>query len=152
MDNMEFERIIAIAIKREIEAYEFYRDVAGRIDDAAVKKIFMDLSRDEMCHHDLLEKYRYDPSMAIKFKAPAHDFKVAETVAGPALSIDMKPADAIALAMKKEQAAVEFYRGLARLCDDQAVKQTYQSLANMELSHKKLLEDVFVDIGYPESF
>ena len=47
---------------------------------------------------------------------------------------------------------MEFYRGLADLCDDETVKQTYQSLANMELSHKKILEDVFVDIGYPESF
>jgi bifunctional DNase/RNase len=34
------------------------------------------------------------------------DYKVAESVELPEITIDMKPADAIALAMKKEQQAV----------------------------------------------
>jgi len=151
MDQLQFEKLIAIAIKREVESYEFYRDVAARVQDAAVKKIFEDLAAQEMGHRDLLERYRFDTTLAIKFQAPK-DLKIAETVDAPKLSVDMKPVDAIALAMKKEQQALEFYRQLAALCDDPEVKENYLSLANMEMEHKKRLENVFVDIGYPESF
>ena len=151
MDQIQFEKLIARAIKREVEAHEFYRDVATRVSDASVKTIFQELSDEEMQHRDLLERFRMDQSLAIKFKAPP-DFKVAETVDEKPLSTDMKPADAIALAMKKEQQAVEFYQGLAQLCDDADVRDSYNNLANMELSHKHRLENVFVDIGYPESF
>ncbi len=46
-------------------------------------------------------------SVAIEREIEAHeqDYKIAETTDAPSLSIDMKPADAIALAMKKENIA-----------------------------------------------
>ena len=49
-----------------------------------------------------------------------------------------------------EQHAVEFYRDLAAVCDDAEVKDAYDNLANMKLSCKRRLENVSVDIGYPE--
>lgn len=87
----------------------------------------------------------------MKIQAPP-DYKVAETTELPKLSIDMKPADAIALAMKKEQQAVEFYRALGESATDASVKKIFENLTNMELGHKHRLENVFVEIGYPEVF
>ena len=151
MDQIEFERLMALAVKREVDAHEFYRDVAGRVENVSVKKIFEDLADQEMQHHDLLEKFRLEPTGAVKFTAPP-DFKVAETVDDVELSLDMKPADAIALAMKKEQQAVEFYASLAGMSDDGSIQEVFANLANMERQHKHALENVFVDIGYPEAF
>jgi rubrerythrin len=88
----------------------------------------------------------------MKFAAPPSDFKIAEATELPVLSFDAKPADAIALAMKKEQQAVEFYRALAQTALDNGLKQVLESLATMELGHKHRLETIFVDIGYPEAF
>ena len=151
MDQLQFEKLLSVAIKAEIESYEFYHDVARRIDNVSVKEIFTELAVEELKHQELLEKFRMDQTLAFKFVAPP-DFKVAETVDEPKLSMDMTPADAIALAMKKEQQAMEFYRGLANMCDDKEVKDAYENLANMELGHKHLLENAFVNIGYPESW
>ena len=151
MDQLQYEKLISMAIRAEVEAHEFYRDVAERTENVSVKKIFAELAEDEMKHRDLLERYRMDTSMAIRLKAPP-DYKVAETVDEPKLTVDMAPANAIALAMKKEQQAMEFYRGLAQICDDREVRDTYDNLANMELSHKHRLENAFVDIGYAEVF
>ena len=151
MDQLQFEKLISVAIRAEVEAHEFYRDVAKRTENLSVKKIFAELAEEEMNHRELLERYRMDTSLAIRFKAPP-DYKVAETVDEPKLTMDMTPADAIALAMKKEQQAMEFYRSLANICDDSKVKDAYNNLANMELGHKHLLEKAFVDIGYPESW
>ena len=152
MEPLEFERIIGIAVERELEANKFYTQVAEKSADASVREIFSQLAREEMGHYELLEKYHSDPSMAVKVSAPPSDWKVAESQPLPALSLAMKPADAIALAMKKEQQAVEFYRQLAESSADAAVRDMFVNLANMELGHKHRLETVFVDIGYPEAF
>jgi rubrerythrin len=64
----------------------------------------------------------------------------------------MKPADAIALAMKKELQAAEFYQELAANMSDENLKASAISLANMELAHKTKLEKAYVDIAYIEAF
>ncbi|MBN1984339.1 MAG: ferritin family protein [Chitinivibrionales bacterium] len=152
MDTFQFDTVMHTAITREVEAYEFYRDVANRVTDAEVKSIFSDLACDERKHQELLEKYKCDPTMILKIDAPDIDVKVAEATPLPRLTITMKPADAIALAMKKEQQAVETYRSLSKQSTDAQTKSIFENLANMELTHKSRLENLFVDIGYPESF
>jgi rubrerythrin len=152
MDPLEVEKLFAIAEKREIEARDFYKNVAKKMKDTAVREIFEQLSNDEMGHYEMLTKFRHDPTMIMKISAPGKDWKVAESEKLPKLSVKMKPKDAIALAMKKEQQAVEFYRGLAGMTPDAGLKSMMENLANMELGHKRKLETIFVDIGYPEVF
>lgn len=152
MNRPEIEALFSTAIAREIEAYEFYSMVAKTAVDAAVRETFAQLAAEEMGHQELLERFRADASLEMKIQAPAQDYKVAEATELPKLTTSMKPADAIALAMKKEQQAVEFYRGLSASSTDKEVKGIFDNLANMELNHKRRLEDVFVSIGYPESF
>jgi rubrerythrin len=152
MDNLEFERVMSVAIARELEANQFYSSVAKKFDDGATREVFAKLAAEEMGHMELLEKFKNDPTMVMKISAPPVDFKLAESMELPKISTAMKPADAIALAMKKEQQAVEFYRDLSKNSKDSAVKAIFDNLANMELNHKKMLENAFVDIGYPEAF
>jgi rubrerythrin len=152
MNPQQIEQILSVAIDREIEAYEFYQDVSERANDATVRDIFRQLAKEERGHRGMLEQYLYDPTMILKISAPAADYKVAEATELPKLSVAMKPADAIALAMKKEQQAVEFYRVLGDSASDASVRDVFASLANMELGHKQRLENVFVEIGYPEVF
>ena len=54
--------------------------------------------------------------------------------------------------MKKEQQAVEFYLDLAARASDPELVKSLNALANMEKGHKTRLEDIFVQIGYPEVF
>ena len=152
MDKNAVEKLFSLAIKRELEAHEFYNQVATRTKNDDVKKVFAQLAAEEMQHRETLEKLQMDPTMVMKFVAPVKDYKVAEATEEPVLSIDMKPADAIALAMKKEQGAVEFYRGLAEQTEDAEMNKIFSNLVNMELAHKARLENVFVEIGYPEVF
>ncbi len=152
MDKMELKRLLSIAIKREVEAHEFYRKIADSIENDSVREIFEQLAAEEMGHKDLLEKYENDSSLELKFDRPAADFKVAEATELPNLSTDMKPADAIALAMKKEQQAHEFYLKMAGGAGDEGTKKVFKNLADMELGHKIKLESAFVEIGYPEVF
>ena len=85
-----------------------------------------------------------------RYFSESRDYKVAETVDEPELSMAMKPADAFALAMKKEEAAMKQYTGMAEMCDDEGKRQVFLDLAAMERDHKLKMESAFIDIGYPE--
>ena len=152
MEITEIRRIFSIAIEREIEANEFYANAAKASKNASVRAIFEDLARDELEHMEILEGFRDDPTMTLKMVKPSADYHIAEETELPKLSMDMTPADAIALAMKKEQQAYEAYNKLAAQCSDPSLKAILENFANMELQHKTSLEAAFVDIGYPEAF
>lgn len=149
MKQNVYDDILDRAIKSEIEAAQFYAQVAKKTTNAFLKELFLTFSEEEKRHRDILRGFRNDPSAAISFeKVP--DFHIAETVDQPPLSMDMSPVDAIALAMKKEEAAMRHYTKLAEVCTSADRKKLFYELAAMEREHKNKMETAFVDIGYPE--
>jgi rubrerythrin len=152
MEKTALDKIFSDAIEREIEAHEFYLAVSQKVVNPDVKKVFAELAQEELGHKELLTRFKNDPVLLTKINIPSRDYKVAEATELPKFDIGMRPADAIALAMKKEEEAVKFYRGMAAISQDGEVKSQFEYLAGMELGHKTRLENVFVGIGYPEVF
>ncbi|MBN1296925.1 ferritin family protein [bacterium] len=151
-DYFELEKLFVVATQREIEAYEFYAEAARVTKDRNVKEIFQQLAQEERGHFELLERFRANPADLITVSAPSSDWKIAESEEMPTLSTEMKPKDAIALAMKKEQQAVDFYRSLSSAATTSETRFMFENLANMELTHKHRLENMYIDVGYPEVF
>ena len=149
MDAAIFKKIVDMAIANEIEAWGFYQAASEKIKEPHLKEMFQGFAREEKGHELLLRNLLSRGTMSLNFKETT-DYKVAETVDEPRLSLDMKPADAIALAMKKEERAMKEYNWLAEQCEDAAEKKVFLDLAAMERGHKLQLEEMFVDIGYPE--
>ena len=151
MEATDYRRIIKFALKNEVEARNFYRDAARKLENPSLKTIFTGLADEEQKHFDILQDLDNRNSIA-GFFDKVRDYGVAETVDEPELSTDMLPADAFALAMKKEEAAMRMYIRLADACDSPAEKSVFFELAEMERNHKKKMEDAFVNIGYPEKW
>ena len=149
MNSKEYQEILAAAIQNEIEARDFYLQVADKVENSFLKKMFLDFAAEELKHRHILQGFQRDDTMAMHF-ARVPDFHVSETMDERPLSMDMKPADAIALAMKKEEAAMQQYTQMAEACNDAGQQQIFFELASMERQHKVRLESAFVDIGYPE--
>jgi rubrerythrin len=149
MDLKTYHDILDVAIQGEIEANLFYHQVAEKVKSEFLRNLFLQFAAEEIKHRDILESFRNNEKAALSFKR-AQDFQVSETVEEPPLSIDMKPADAIALAMKKEEAAMQQYLRLAQATIDEEQKKIFLELAEMEREHKTKMEAAFVDIGYPE--
>ena len=145
----EYKDVFKFAMANEVEAQKFYADAADKLRDPNLKKMFGQFSEEEKKHREIL-KGIYISNLIGEYFDEKMDYKVAETVDVPELSIDMKPADAIALAMKKEEEAMVQYTELAEECPDAEKKKIFLDLAAMERGHKRKMEDAFVDIGYPE--
>lgn len=152
MTAVDIKHLFDFAIKQEHDAYDFYKGAAEKVSSQAVKQIFEELALEEQGHAHLLEHYKIDETLVGKFNELKVDYLLAETMDSPPLSLEMKPADAIALAMKKEQFAAELYKNMAASAVHAAEKNSFESLMRMELNHKHRLENAFVDIGYPEVF
>jgi rubrerythrin len=149
MDANTYDQIMRQAIQSEIDAQKFYADVAAKVNDNHLKKMFAGFVEEEKRHERILEGFRTRGAGHLHFK-DAPDLKVAETVDAPSPSVDMKPADALALAMKNEEAAMKHYSELAAACSDAAQAAVFEELAAMERDHKRQMETAFVDVGYPE--
>ncbi len=148
MEN--YKEILQMAVGNEVEAYEFYRDAAAKMKDPAMKKTFQELADEESGHKVLLEGYLSNEMKDMKFKEEK-DYKVAETVEAPkTLSTDMAFKDAIALAMKKEQEAMEMYQQFADASEGAKQKETFLELAKMEKGHKVRLEGIYTDMAFIE--
>ncbi len=152
MNENDFNKLIDFAIDQENQAFEFYTAAAQKVTNPGVRKIFEELAADENGHANLLEIYRNNRELGIIFKIQDVDYKITETQDLPALSLEMKPSEAIAIAMKRELEAAELYRNLAASALNPTEKEAMENLSNMEMGHKHKLENIFIEIGYPEVF
>ena len=145
----EYKSIIKFAMENEVEAQKFYEEAAEKVENTQLKEMFAEFAEEEKRHREILKQVYMSNRMGEYFHED-RDYHVAEDIDLPVLSTAMKPADAIALAMKKEEAAMRHYAQLAEACDDADQRRIFQELAAMESEHKHKMERAFVDVGYPE--
>jgi len=62
----------------------------------------------------------------------------------------MKFADAIGLAIKNEEEAMDMYKNLADICIDEEQRKLFLGLMEMEKMHKAKLEEIYVNVAYAE--
>ncbi len=148
MNVEDYKKVISMAVGNEIEAYNFYKAAGEKLENANLKSIFSDLAAEEKKHQDYLQGL-LTQAKPMKFDENA-DYKIAETVDKPALSIAMKPADAMALAMKNEEEAMAMYAELAKASADKEQKEMFEALSRMEQGHKVKLEGIYSDMAYVE--
>ncbi|MDD1683666.1 MAG: ferritin family protein [Methanoregula sp.] len=149
MKAEDAKKIISTAIDREVEAYTFYRGIADKVKDAALKSLFAELAGEEQKHREFLQGMLTKDIAKMKFDA-SHDYKVADALPSPPLSVSMKPIEGIVVAIKKELEAMQMYTQLAALAKDNETQLLFSQLANMERGHKARLEDIYTNMAFPE--
>ncbi|MBN1787041.1 MAG: ferritin family protein [Sedimentisphaerales bacterium] len=133
------DEILDFAIKNEIKAYKFYRDLAAKMDKPEMKKVFEEFADEEQDHKKSLEDIKKAKNLKLDDKKIAK-LKLKE------LTVDSEPSDdidypaALILAMKKEKKAFQLYSALASLVENPTAKKLYTNLAQQEARHKLRFE------------
>ena len=151
MKAEDAKKIISTAIDREVEAYTFYRSVADKVKDKALKSLFDELAGEEKKHREFLQGFLAKDVGKIKFAA-GHDYKVGDALPSPKLTADLKPLDGLVIAIKKELEAMQMYTQFANAAADTETQLLFSQLANMERSHKARLEDIYTNMAFPEAW
>jgi len=151
MKSDDAKKILSLAIDREVEAYTFYRNVADKVKDKALKSLFDELAGEEKKHREFLQGFLAKDVSKMKFAA-GHDYKVGDALPSPKLTMDLKPLDGLVLAIKKELEAMQMYTQFAKAAADVETQLLFTQLANMERGHKARLEDIYTNMAFPETW
>ena len=132
------DEVLDFAIAKEIEAYNFYLELAEWIERAEVAKLFEDFSLEEMQHKMKLEAIK-----AGKINIQEEEvgsLNIADKMETSEPKVNLSYAEALVVAMQREKKAFRLYTNLAEIYEDAKVKGLLLKLAQEEAQHKLYLE------------
>ena len=137
------DEILDFAIAGEAEAVKFYSELAGQMDNPAMREVFEDFAKEELGHKVRLEEIKRGNIQPKD--GDVADLKIADYMVDVEPSPDMDYQSAIMLAMKKEKAAFKLYTKLASKMQDPELRKMFLSLAQEEAKHKLRFEIEYDD-------
>jgi rubrerythrin len=139
MDKFDsFDAVLDYAIDREIEANQFYTDLAKKMRNPAMREVFEAFAREELGHKAKLKAMKQ--CKKIQTAENVTDLQIADYVIDIEPAPDMSYQDALILAMQKEKASFRLYLDLADEVEDENQKAIFLSMAQEEAKHKLRFE------------
>ena len=132
------DEVLDFAIAKEVEAYNFYIELAQWVERAEVAKLFEDFSLEEMQHKIKLEAIK--AGKVIIQAEEVGSLNIADKMETSETKVNLSYIEALVVAMQREKKAFRFYTNLAAICEDAEVKDILLKLAQEEAQHKLYLE------------
>ena len=145
MTFSNIEEILDFAISKEEEAAALYVDLAERVDRPGMRKAFLEFAKEEEGHKRHLESIKSGGLPALTIHE-VQALGIAEHLVAPELTDGMTYAEALAFAIKAEQAANELYTGLAEATDDPNLVAVFTALAGEEQRHRHRFEIEYEEV------
>jgi len=144
--------ILDLAIQREAEAYEFYMDIYGQIDDQSVKDTLEFIAGEEKKHKAFLINYREGNYGADALRmTDVVEYKIAEYLEEPEIDGNMSRQDVFLIAAHRESRSHQFYAELANLHAQGDTQIMLLKMANEELKHKEKMEYLYANTAFPQT-
>ena len=141
---------LKIAIRTEIEGYSFYITASDIVKDEHGKTVFRHLAKEEIGHIDVLTAIgksleidgkwlTYKDAVALDFGKSSAPIFMEENELTKRLKENPTELNAVTIAMKVEEEAVEFYSGLIKAASEPDEKTVIGKILDMERNHLRLL-------------
>ena len=144
--------VIDLAIQREEEAYDFYMDIYGKVQDATVRDTVEFIAGEEKKHKAFLVAYRDGNygSEALRM-ADVVEYKIAEYLEEPEISEQSRSEDIYLIAAHRESRSYQFYTEIANMHAAGELKTMLSKMANEELKHKEKMEYLYANAAFPQT-
>jgi len=150
MDTFDsFVAVLDYAIDKEIEANQFYVDMAKQMKNQAMREVFEAFAKEELGHKAKLEAIKQGKE--VQPVKNITDLRIADYTVDVEPAPDMSYQDALILAMKKEKVAFRLYLDLADQVENDDQKALFLSLAQEEAKHKLRFEIEYDDVMLNEN-
>jgi rubrerythrin len=137
-----FDDVVGFAIEKEEAAMKFYQQCADRAKNPGIKEFFLEMVGEERKHRDLLQMLDLNTLEGIKLDK-VEDLKLSDYMVDVSFKDDLTYQEALALAMKKEEKARNFYGAWRQRCVHEKTARLFEILEQEELKHKRHLEEVY---------
>lgn len=152
MENKKLLLVIEAAIQKEEEAYDFYLDLCGRVDDPTVRDTLQFVAGEEKKHKEFLVRYRDGQYTSDSLPlSQVVDYKIAEHLEKPDVKKNMETKDVYLVAARRELSAHEFYTMLAEKQPEGEVRDILLRMAHEELRHKEKMEYLYSNTAFPQT-
>ena len=146
MSFQSFEEIIHFAIEKEKEAVAFYENASRQEPYSGGRKIFEEFADEEKKHKAMLEGFlKGEKNLADYQFNWIPDMKRSNYMVDLTYEPGMPYAEALRLAMKREEHALKLYNDLQEKADDPDVVNLFKMLSQEEAKHKLALETLYDD-------
>ena len=150
MDKFEsVDDILGFAIAGEVAANQFYMELAGKMKNPAMAKVFEDFAKEELGHKSKLEAIKQGEMLEPTEKVA--ELKIADYLVDTEPKPDMDYKDALVLAMKKEKAAYRLYLDLAAVAEAEELTNMFLYIAQEEAKHKLRFEIEYDEVVLKEN-
>jgi rubrerythrin len=130
--------VLDFAIKREIEAEDFYLELADFVEKPEMAKVLSDLASEELEHRAKLEAVK---AGQIEVNAEeVGNLGITDHVKGVEPHAKMSYVELLVVGMKKEEASRKLYSNLATIAQGQELTDLFLKLAQEEAKHKLRFE------------
>ena len=138
----QMRKALDFAIAKEMEAEAFYKEWSGKAMDPAVQGLFAELAGVEHGHMEILSQITPDEMIA-GGDSTVSELNLSDLLVDVKASPKLNVQEAMILAMKREEGAVNLYTRLAEMNGE--AKSLFEALAKEEARHKAKLEAEYDD-------
>jgi len=152
MESRNLESILKRAIDNEEEAFQFYMDLYGTVQDSEARDTLLFLAGEEKKHKEYLIRYR-DGQLAENALAMSESInnEIAEHLDKPDIKKDMSSKDIYLVAANRELNSYHFYLSLAQIHPDGEVKDLLLRMSREEMKHKEKMEYLYDNTAFPQT-
>jgi rubrerythrin len=151
--QQSFEKLISIAVTREEEAYEFYIEASKQAELKSSTKLLEELAQQEIGHKKKLLA-ALDSEVCSTFTCKSieefEEMDLSKYLLEIPLDSSSGPQDILIIAIKREEAANNFYKALSELTTSASHRSVFETLAGEEKVHKERLERIYDEQFQPD--
>ena len=146
--------IFEYAMQMEKDGESYYRELAGRTENAGLKSILTMLADEEVKHYNALQQIKTaQPQMAVTtVLADAKNVFAQMKATGDKPDLDIEQTELYRKAQDIEKESRDFYKAKADDVEEQYQKQVFLRLADEEGRHYFLLENIIEFVSRPETW
>jgi rubrerythrin len=141
---------LSIALKKEEDSFAFYKNAEKTVQFKPLKTLFRDLAKEEVKHKSILVKEikkieggAKKLDSFTKSSKKQKDYGLSKYLIPQNVKPTMGYQDALIVAMKREEKAVELFDYLGTITTDKKLKSTFKTLYDWEVLHLKKLEEKY---------
>jgi rubrerythrin len=143
---------LTIALKKEEDSYAFYKNAEKTVMFKPLKGLFKDLAKQEILHKNIIVKEMKKLEGGAKavesmtqssIKGKLKDYGISKYLTPQHVKPTMGYQDALIVAMKREEGAVELFDYLKSITTDKDLKKIFDELYKWEVEHLKKLEEKY---------
>ncbi len=142
MKFVTLDDVIKFAVEREDTAYKLYKRAAELSTSISSRKMFEELAAEEATHKDVFSKIDIEKAEHHKL-CTLPESSIAKYLADIPFRADLTYSEILAFALKTEENAYQLYKAAAGMTDDEKLQKVLMNFADVELGHRRKIEEIY---------